>query len=285
MELVHERRGSGEPLVLIHGLGSRWQAFEPVMEELARDFEVWAVDMPGFGASPPADPPIRSISDLTDRLEAWLDVHGLDRPHVAGNSTGGGVALELAARGAVASACGLAPIGFWSRRERIFCQVSMRNTRALAKLTRPFAAPMAANPVTRYLSFRQYLAHPGDMALDEIVESVDALIGASAFEDVSNAFTGYLAPANAADRVPVTIAWGDKDLLLLPRQLERSRRRLPRARHVLVPGAGHLMMFDDPAAVAEVVRAATRAPVGEPVAPVAAGRGAVPGAGVGGMAG
>ena len=77
------------------------------------------------------------------------------------------------------------------------------------------------------------------------------------------AFTGYLAPANAADRVPVTIAWGNKDRLLLPRQLERARRRLPRARHVLIMGAGHLMMGDDPHAVADVVRSGVRAP-GEP---------------------
>jgi len=53
--------------------------------------------------------------------------------------------------------------------------------------------------------------------------------------------------------VPVTIAWGSRDRLLLPRQLERSRRRLPRARHVLIKGAGHLMMRDDPRAVADLV--------------------------------
>ena len=74
------------------------------------------------------------------------------------------------------------------------------------------------------------------------------------------AFTGYLAPTNAADRVPVTIAWGNKDRLLLPRQLERARRRLPRARHVLIMGVGHLMMGDDPHAVADVIRSGARAP-------------------------
>ena len=54
MELVFERRGAGEPLVLLHGIGSRWQVFEPVLDLLASEFEVWALDMPGFGASPPA---------------------------------------------------------------------------------------------------------------------------------------------------------------------------------------------------------------------------------------
>jgi len=88
------------------------------------------------------------------------------------------------------------------------------------------------------------------------VADVGALVGAGGFDDVCAAFTGYLAPAGAADHVPVTIAWGDHDRLLLPRQLERARRRVPRARPVLIPGVGHLMMGDDPQAVAAVIRAA-----------------------------
>jgi pimeloyl-ACP methyl ester carboxylesterase len=259
MDLVFDRRGSGEPLVLIHGLGSRWQAFEPVLPFLVDDFEVWSVDMPGFGASAPL-PGRTDIDALTDAIAGWMGAEGIEGPHVAGNSTGGGVALELAARGVVASACALAPIGFWSARERAFTQASMAATRRLSTLTRPFSAAMARNPAVRYVAFRQYLAKPGNMSVEDIVESVDALVGAPAFDDVNAAFTGYLAPEDAADDVPVTICWGAKDALLLPRQLERAKRRLPRARHVLLPTAGHLMMYDEPEAVAGVIRAATRAP-------------------------
>jgi pimeloyl-ACP methyl ester carboxylesterase len=62
MDLVFERRGSGPPLVLLHGIGSRWQAFAPVLDLLARGFDVWALDLPGFGASPAPRPPIASAS-------------------------------------------------------------------------------------------------------------------------------------------------------------------------------------------------------------------------------
>ena len=260
MDLVYERRGSGEPLVLLHGIGSRWQAFAPTLDRLAADFDVWAVDMPGFGASPAPAAPISSIADLTDHVAAWMAEQGIEGAHVAGNSTGGGVALELAARGAVASACGLAPIGFWSTRERIFCQASLRNTRAMSRLMRPIAPALARSAVARTLTFSQYLARPWALEPDDVVGDIDALIGAPAFDDVLAAFTGYVAPATAADGVPVTIAWGDKDRLLLTRQSRRAQRLLPRARHVIVPGAGHLMMSDQPEAVAEVVRAAARAP-------------------------
>lgn len=262
MDLAFERHGDGEPLLLLHGLGSRRQVFAPLLPHLA-GFAVWAVDLPGFGASPEL-PGRTDVAALTDAVAAFAGEHGLDRPHVAGNSTGGGVALELAARGVVASACALAPIGFWSRRERAFAQASMRATRSLAALTRPITPALAGNAVTRTLFLAQFSARPWRVPPATLVEDVDALIGAAAFDDVSAAFTGYLAPAGAADRVPVTVAWGAQDRLLLPRQLARARRRLPRARHVLLPGCGHLMMGDDPAAVAAVIRAATRAPAPAP---------------------
>ncbi|HCU52375.1 MAG TPA: alpha/beta hydrolase, partial [Micromonosporaceae bacterium] len=50
-----QRRGSGSPLVLIHGIGHRWQAWEPVLDELAEHHEVLAIDLPGFGKSPVPD--------------------------------------------------------------------------------------------------------------------------------------------------------------------------------------------------------------------------------------
>ncbi|MFL5843846.1 MAG: alpha/beta fold hydrolase [Solirubrobacteraceae bacterium] len=256
MALSFDRRGSGEPLVLLHGIGSRWQAFLPVLPTLAERFEVWSLDLPGFGASPPPSRPIGSIADLTDQVAGWMAEQGIEGAHVAGNSTGGAVALELAARGLAASACALAPIGFWSTRERAFCQASLRGTRAFARASRPLVPLLAAHPATRTLSLAQYYAKPWRLSPGEVAGGIDALLGATAFDAVDAAFTGYLAPADAADHVPVTIAWGAKDRLLLPRQLDRARRRLPRARHVLIPDAGHLMMSDQPVAVAAVMVAA-----------------------------
>ena len=240
--------------MLLHGIGSRRQVFDPMLDLLASEFEVWAVDMPGFGASPPATRPLSSIGTLTDEVQAWMRTQGLEGCHVAGNSTGGAVALELAARGVVASAVALAPIGFWSARERAFCQASVRGTRTLARRLRPLAPALLRVAPLRALLFAQFAAHPVRISPADALADTDALIGAASFDDVCAAFSGYLAPANAADRVPVTIVWGSRDRLLLPRQLERARRRLPRARHVLITGAGHLMMRDDPHAVADVVR-------------------------------
>lgn len=264
MELAHDRRGAGEPLVLLHGIGSRWQVFEPVIDGLADDFEVLAVDLPGFGASPRPPGGVPSIAALAGMLADWLAGQGVERPHVAGNSTGGALALELAARGLAASAIALAPIGFWSARERAFCQASVRATRALARGLRPFAPALVRVRPVRAALFAQMSGRPAQVDPRDALESIDALLGATAFDDVWRAFGGYVAPATAADSVPVTIAWGSRDRLLLPRQLERARMLLPRARHVAMRGVGHLMMGDDPEAVADLIRAGARAPAGEP---------------------
>jgi len=115
--LAHHRRGSGPPLVLVHGIGSQWQVWTPVLDRLAREREVIAVDLPGFGDSPalPRAPTVRALAEAVAEFVGGL---GVERAAVAGNSLGGGIALELGRLGAAASVCGVSPIGFQSGRER-----------------------------------------------------------------------------------------------------------------------------------------------------------------------
>jgi pimeloyl-ACP methyl ester carboxylesterase len=91
MLLNHHRAGSGDPLVLMHGIGSHWQVWEPVLPMLTARHDVIAVDLPGFGDSPmppPGTPP--GIDSLCDLVLGFLADLGIERPHVAGNSLGGG---------------------------------------------------------------------------------------------------------------------------------------------------------------------------------------------------
>ena len=60
MELAFERRGTGAPLILIHGIGHHWQAWLPVMDRLAASRTVIAIDLPGFGVSPACPTPSRT---------------------------------------------------------------------------------------------------------------------------------------------------------------------------------------------------------------------------------
>ena len=112
--LAYTRTGGGEPLVLLHGLGSFRQAWDPVVPALAEIADVVAVDLSGFGESPPLPDGVEpSPAALALAVAALLDKLGLDTPHVAGNSLGGWVALELAAVRPVASLTLLSPAGLW----------------------------------------------------------------------------------------------------------------------------------------------------------------------------
>jgi pimeloyl-ACP methyl ester carboxylesterase len=97
LSINYHREGEGPPLVLLHGIGHHWQAWEPVIGRLAEDFDVIACDSPGFGRSSPLAKGIElSIPAYADAFEWFFAELGLERPHVAGNSMGGAIALELA---------------------------------------------------------------------------------------------------------------------------------------------------------------------------------------------
>uniref|UniRef100_UPI000623F9CD alpha/beta fold hydrolase n=1 Tax=Allosalinactinospora lopnorensis TaxID=1352348 RepID=UPI000623F9CD len=136
--IVFDRRGRGAPVVLLHGLGHRRQAWYPVLGRLARWHEVIALDLPGFGQSPgPAGGDRYDLHSLVDAVQRVCAELGLERPHVAGNSLGGAIALELGAQGAAASVTALSPIGFSPALTRTGFRLLARGARAAARIPEP----------------------------------------------------------------------------------------------------------------------------------------------------
>ncbi|MHB8234010.1 MAG: alpha/beta fold hydrolase [Solirubrobacteraceae bacterium] len=263
MAINHHRQGTGRPLVLLHGIGLRWQIFEPVIDLLAVDHEVIACDSPGFGKSPPlADGLPPDISAYTDAFERFFADEGLARPHVAGNSMGGAIALELARRGAVASATAISPAGFWTPRERAFCQASLaplaRTPRAARQALEAFARTRAGRTALLWQTFARPTQMPGEV----VVQTLRDAWAAPAFADALAAFDRYsFDRGDELAQTPLTIVWGNQDRLLPYRtQAPRARELLAHARHVTL-GAGHVPFYDDPAAVAEAIRAGARTPL------------------------
>ena len=92
------RGGSGPPLVCLHGFTGTWRAWELVLPMLERRHDVLALTLPGHAGGPPIEGEVDS--DLVvDAVERAMDEAGFDTAHIAGNSLGGYVALQLAARG------------------------------------------------------------------------------------------------------------------------------------------------------------------------------------------
>jgi pimeloyl-ACP methyl ester carboxylesterase len=252
----HHREGAGPPLVLLHGIGLRWQINEPVIGRLAADYDVIACDSPGFGASAPLPDSVKpTIRAYADAFERFFAAEGLERPHVAGNSMGGAIALELARRGAVASATAISPAGFWTDRERRFCQLSLVALAQTPDLARPALEALARTGAGRLALLWQTFGHPTRVPAEVVVETLRAAWAAPAFADALAAFEDYsFGDGRQLAATPVTIAWGIHDRLLPFRtQATRARALLPSATHLTL-GVGHVPFYDDPAVVAESIR-------------------------------
>ncbi|MFJ6938548.1 alpha/beta fold hydrolase [Streptomyces sp. NPDC101132] len=252
--VAYERRGAGEPLLLLHGIGHHLQAWHPVLDILATEHEVVAVDLPGFGASPalPDGVPY-GLGSVVPALGSLCATLGLDRPHVAGNSLGGLLALEMARAGLVRSVTALSPAGFWSEAERRYAFSTLRAMRAGARvLPRPALDRLSRTAAGRAALTSTIYARPGRRSPEAVVAETLALREAPGFAETLAAGEGVLVTEDVPG-LPVTIAWGTRDRLLLRRQGVRAKRTLPGARLVRLPGCGHVPMNDDPALVARVI--------------------------------
>jgi pimeloyl-ACP methyl ester carboxylesterase len=252
MTLAHDRTGSGEPLLLLHGFGSFRGVWAPVLPALEREHEVFALDLPGFGESPPdVDHP--TPARLAERVARFMDELGFERAHVAGFSMGGWITLELNKMGRTLSACALCPAGFWNRWERAYCKRSLYNTRMTVRLLGDRAGRLFQSAQVRRAANRQYLEHGERMTPEEATATVETFAGSPGFDATADALHEGHFTGGAAVTTPATVAWGDKDKLLLPRQAERARRAIPQARHLSLPGCGHIPMVDDPETTARAI--------------------------------
>ncbi|MFD5426177.1 alpha/beta fold hydrolase [Streptomyces sp. NPDC127084] len=254
LTVAYERTGSGEPLLLLHGIGHHWQAWEPVIPLLAPERDVIAIDLPGFGNSPGLpDGMAYDLPTVVPLLGALCEALGIERPHVAGNSLGGLLALELGRGKLVRSVTALSPAGFWTEAERRYAfgtLLTMR--RAALALPRPMIDVLARSSAGRAVLTSSIYARPGRRSPEAVVAETLALREATGFHRTLSA-GGSVRVTDDVPGLPVTVAWGNRDRLLLRRQGIRAKHTIPGARLVRLPGCGHVPMNDDPALVARVI--------------------------------
>ncbi|MGV9663399.1 alpha/beta fold hydrolase [Nocardia niigatensis] len=252
-KLNHHRTGSGDPLVLVHGVGSHWQVWEPIIGTLAESFDVIAVDLPGFGDTAPLAH--TTVSTLSDALAEFLAAEGIENPHLAGNSMGGGIVLDLAARGLARSVTAFSPIAFWDTSGRVWCQQALGRAKQLTKVLHPAVPALLGNTVGRSAFLGLVFGKPWAIDARVAVDTVEGLLGAEGFDAALASFTDFRLPDRSAfDDIPITIAWGNRDILLTyATQSRRARAELPGARHVTLRGSGHTPFYDDPAACARLL--------------------------------
>ena len=245
------------PIVLVHGLAERWQVWRPLLPLLASSFRVIAVDLPGFGASPPLADGRFPLDRVSQRLDATLAELAVERPVLCGHSLGGGVCVYAASRDAsrYRAVVLIAPAGLiatgavrpsW-RRPRVHAV-----TRRLLAL----AQPLANVPALRARAFARLAVHP------ERVDGAELVAGARAGRSTPAAGV-MIVHAGLRERLhlltlPALVVWGAQDRVIWPGFAEPLAEALPDARLLVEPDAGHLVFAEHPervaAAIADLVR-------------------------------
>jgi pimeloyl-ACP methyl ester carboxylesterase len=248
MTLNHVRRGSGRPLLLVHGLGAGWRSWNPLLDNLAAQREVIAVDLPGFGDTPPLDGEV-TIAALTDSVAEFIREQGLGRVSTVGQSMGGRIVLELARRGVGGDTVALDPGGFWNDTEQAVFSVTLRPSIALVKLLRGALPTLLGNPASRSALLAQLSARPWALAPKTVLPDVRGLADAPATDAAMDALTrGPKQEGAPAGTVPgrVTIGWGRRDLVTVPSQAGRATGKFPDATLHWFSHCGHFPQWDAP---------------------------------------
>jgi len=247
--LHYERQGQGEPLVLLHGIGGELCVWEPVLEPLARHRDVIAVDLPGFGNSPALAPDVvPSPAALAAAVSGLLAELGIDRAHVAGNSLGGWVALEMARRGNARSVVGLCPAGLWGAPLQGASGATRGRAHRVVRWLRPLLWLLLRSRRARRVALRPFVADPDKVPYQAAWRMVRSYGRAAAYDATSTAMRQSYFHDPDQIQVPVLLAFGEQDRLIRP-----VRVSAPSFRSVALPGCGHIPMWDDTALVSEVI--------------------------------
>lgn len=248
MTLIHVRRGRGSPLLLIHGLGAGWRSWTPIIEALAERREVIAVDLPGFGQTPPLTGEV-SIATLTDSVADFIREQGLDGVATVGQSMGGRMVLELARRGVGGDTVALDPGGFWNDRELFVFGATLRPSIALVRALRGRLPALLDTSAGRTLLLAQFSARPWALSRETVLPDVRGLAEAPSTGAALDALTkGPKQRGAPAGSVPgrVTIGWGRRDLVTVPRQAARATELFPDAVLHWFERCGHFPQWDAP---------------------------------------
>ena len=258
------RGGAGTPMVCLHGFIDTWRTWELVLPALERDHDVLAPTLAGHAGGPPIDGPV-SEAVLADAVERAMDEAGFETAHIVGNSLGGYVALQLAARGRARSVVALAPAGGWAVRDG-----ALRDTlgyfTTMQELLRAARSRRGGDP--RLAGGRRRATEFTVTNFEHIPVELLAhqIRGAAALRRPASPLIEHaIAPAGAcdarADRLPGAGRLGHAPTGSSPGPSAAARFRaewLPQADWVELDGIGHCPQLDVPLETAQLILDFTR---------------------------
>lgn len=247
----HIRRGAGKPLLLVHGLGGSWRSWNPILDALAAEREVVAVDLPGHGQTPPLPGGEATIRKLADALIEFLADNNLTGVDAVGSSMGARLVLELARRGGgtLGAVVSLDPGGFWRGWERHYLFATLYASIRLVRSLQPVMPFIAGNPLTRTMLLPQLSARPWKLSPQLVLDEMRSFAASTSFDELLRQLAygddQQGAPQGTIKR-RLVIGWGRRDRVCLPRQAERALALFPDADFYPFDHCGHFPHWDAP---------------------------------------
>jgi len=244
------------PLVLIHGLGSAATAFKPIIPALAQSFRVITVDLPGHGQSAYNKAQAMDPKSLGRAVfESVESEHGIKKFHVAGNSLGGWIALEMAADKPerIESLTALAPAGLWLKPAsgRV---PSEAQSYYIAKVLRPLIRVGLHAIALRKIGYSNVSPKWQELSYEICYDSAYAMGHATGYFQAWDGMLGKRFEAYVPESVPVTILFGDTDNTLpYPHSQERSLAPA-HSSWMVIDNCGHAPMWDYPQLIAKIIK-------------------------------
>ncbi len=254
------RGGSGTPLLLLHGISVTWRTWNPVLPLLEKHHDVIAPTMLGHsGAAPLPEGVEPSLGAIVDGVEAELDELGLDKVHIAGNSMGGWVALELARRGRARSVVVFSPAGAFGSNLRIAALVKGMSVGVrLLESQGHRLEKLAFSPRGRRLLVSSQFEHPERADPLELIADIRAIKNAPVVRPLLKVLNREPMEPLPDPGCPIRVVWARRDRVIPYKHYGRPLlERLPSAELIMLDGVGHVPMTDDPETVARLITEVT----------------------------
>jgi pimeloyl-ACP methyl ester carboxylesterase len=243
-------------LVLVHGLGSAGTIWKSLVPQLVESFTVYAIDLPGHGDAPFADgeamDPVSLAQGIIDYMVSQV---GVEKMHVAGNSLGGWIALEMAAVAPdnVLSVTALAPAGLWHELPPRKLPPSL-DARILAKISQYFMKTAYRIPLLKAIGYKKITHLWRELSFESCRDSVIAMAKSKGYTPMWHGANGRRFESNVPEKVKLSVVFGDSDLML-PEEIAQEKSVAPKhSRWIVVDNCAHVIMWNYPTLTVELIK-------------------------------
>ena len=247
MKLAIETHGAGQPLVLIHGMGSAATAWQSIIPTLAKQFSVVTIDLPGHGRTPYS--PIQKMdpTSLAQLVVKNLKNIGIESFHLVGNSLGGWVSFEIAALypTAVKSITALAPAGLWLTpfTSRYPGELALR---VMASGVEKLAPSLLNYTWAKKIGFETVSPRWKELSYEICLDATSAMAQSTGYFPAWDALLGKRFDKQIDPQIPITIVFGDRDHTLPAKTCQERSLAPAHAKWIILPQTGHAPMWDSP---------------------------------------